>query len=141
MKTVLPYKATAKVDIRLVPDMKISETLAKLERHLARSGFGDIKIDVLGSYGPSKVSVREKSVQALVQAFRQLGYEPEIWPMIGGSAPFYLFTDELRLPIVIGGLGHGGRAHSPNEYANLEGMKLFEKSVATYLQFFAQSAA
>ena len=61
--------------------------------------------------------------------------------MIGGSAPFYLFTDELRLPIVIGGLGHGGRAHSPNEYANLEGMKLFEKSVATYLQFFAQSAA
>ncbi len=141
MKTVLPYKATAKVDIRLVPDMKISETLAKLERHLARSGFGDVKIDVLGSYGPSKVSVREKSVQALVQAFRQLGYEPEIWPMIGGSAPFYLFTDELRLPIVIGGLGHGGRAHSPNEYANLEGMKLFEKSVATYLQFFAQSAA
>jgi acetylornithine deacetylase/succinyl-diaminopimelate desuccinylase-like protein len=42
----------------------------------------------------------------------------------------------LKMPFVMGGLGHGGRAHSPNEYATVEGMRLFERSVASFLQRF-----
>lgn len=136
MKTVLPHKATAKLDIRLVPGMTVADALSRLKAHLSKHGFDDVGIEVLGSYGPSKVSVREPGVQALIAAYRHLGYDPEIWPMIGGSAPFYLFTEELGIPIIIGGLGHGGRAHSPNEYAPVSGMKLYEKSVATYLYVF-----
>jgi acetylornithine deacetylase/succinyl-diaminopimelate desuccinylase-like protein len=41
------------------------------------------------------------------------------------------------MPFVMGGLGHGGRAHSPNEYATLEGMRLYERSVAAFLERFA----
>jgi acetylornithine deacetylase/succinyl-diaminopimelate desuccinylase-like protein len=137
MKTVLPHVARAKVDIRLVPGMKASEALSDLREHLGNHGFSDVKIEILGSYGPSKVSPRENGVQALVHAYRHHGFEPQMWPMIGGSAPFYLFTEVLGIPIVMGGLGHGGRAHSPNEYATVEGMKLFEKSVATFLTYFS----
>ena len=35
--------------------------------------------------------------------------------------------------MAMGGLGHGGRSHSPNEYATLEGMRQYEKSVAALL--------
>ncbi len=53
-------------------------------------------------------------------------------------APMYLFSRVLGIPFVMGGLGHGGRAHSPNEYAMIEGMRLFERSVAAFLQRFAE---
>lgn len=37
----------------------------------------------------------------------------------------------------MGGMGHGGRQHSPNEYATVEGMRLYEKSVACFVAEFA----
>ncbi|MDR7542786.1 MAG: hypothetical protein QN120_00895 [Armatimonadota bacterium] len=48
----------------------------------------------------------------------------------------YLFSQVLGMPFVMGGLGHGGRPHSPDEYATLEGMRLFERSVAAFLERF-----
>src|SRR5438874_812200 len=41
-KTILPYKASAKLDMRLVPGMKATEALAALKAHLQKRGFGDI---------------------------------------------------------------------------------------------------
>jgi acetylornithine deacetylase/succinyl-diaminopimelate desuccinylase-like protein len=76
-------------------------------------------------------------VQAIIRALRSLGHEPEVWPHLAGSAPFYLFRRVLGQPFVMGGLGHGGRPHSPNEYATVEGMRLFEKSVAKFIYEFA----
>jgi len=62
--------------------------------------------------------------QAAIQTYRSFGYEPEVWPHMGGSAPLYLFNQgPLYLPFVGGGLGHGGKAHSPNEYFVVEGNK------------------
>lgn len=37
-------------------------------------------------------------------------------PRIAGSAPYYVFTQRLGLPMIAGGLGHGSAAHAPNEY-------------------------
>jgi acetylornithine deacetylase/succinyl-diaminopimelate desuccinylase-like protein len=53
----------------------------------------------------------------------------------------YLFSDVLGMPFVMGGLGHGGRSHSPNEYATLDGMRLYERSAAAFLDRFASPAA
>jgi len=35
-------------------------------------------------------------------------------------------------------LGHGGRVHSPNEYATVAGMRDHEKSIATFLYRLAE---
>src|SRR5438094_974991 len=43
-KTILPHRAVAKLDLRLVPDMKADEALAALKAHLAKYGFGDIEV-------------------------------------------------------------------------------------------------
>jgi acetylornithine deacetylase/succinyl-diaminopimelate desuccinylase-like protein len=73
----------------------------------------------------------------MIRSLRSFGHEPEVWPNIAGSAPFYLFNRVLNQPFAMGGLGHGGRAHSPNEFATLEGMRLFEKSVVRFVDEFA----
>ena len=88
-------------------------------------------------YPWAKISPAAPISQAMIRAIRSFGLEPEVWPNIAGSAPFYIFNRILKQPFVMGGLGHGGRAHSPNEFATLEGMRLFEKSVARFLYEFA----
>lgn len=138
-KTVLPHEARARLDIRLVPGMDIPRTLKRLRAHLDGGGYGDIQMDVWQAYPWAQTPWRSPVVQALVAAIREEGVEPYTWPRIAGSAPMYLFSDVLRMPFVMGGLGHGGRAHSPNEYATVEGMRLFERSVAGFLQRFGEA--
>ena len=121
-KTLLPHKVTAKIDIRLVPHQKRDPMLPKIREHLDRKGYPDITIRVLDKGYPwSKVSVKEPAVQAMIRTCQSFGYEPEVWPHLAGSAPFYLFSDVLKIPYVMGALGHGARAHSPDEYIVYEG--------------------
>lgn len=134
-KALIPHEARALVDIRMVKNMRPERMLQLVKDHLDRHGFGD-KIEVVphDGYVPSKTGYEDNpAVQAMVKTYRQMGHEPEIWPHLGGSAPFYVFTDILEIPVVLGGLGHGGRPHSPDEYATLKGMKLAEKSYVAFL--------
>src|SRR5512140_39523 len=55
-KTILPHQAVAKLDLRLVPDMTATDTLAKLKAHLAKRGFGDIEVNMTGGYDPNSSS-------------------------------------------------------------------------------------
>src|SRR6202011_498157 len=48
-KTILPGKAVAKIDLRLVPDMTAAEALASLRAHLVKKGFGDIDVHMSGA--------------------------------------------------------------------------------------------
>src|SRR6266496_3268568 len=47
-KTILPHRALAKIDMRLVPDMKAADALGALKAHLAKRGFGDIEVNMTG---------------------------------------------------------------------------------------------
>src|SRR5687767_5929508 len=47
-KTVLPARASAKVDFRLVPDMTPKQVLEQLRAHLDSGGFSDVAIEFLG---------------------------------------------------------------------------------------------
>jgi acetylornithine deacetylase/succinyl-diaminopimelate desuccinylase-like protein len=145
-KTVLPYKITAKVDVRLVPDMTVSEVIPKIRQHLNSHGFHEITIRELESgYSWSKTSIQEPAAQALVKTYRDFGFAPEIWPHVAGSAPFCMFNRApLNLPFVMGGIGHGGRAHAPNEYLVVEeggptgGLATLEKSYVSILDNLSQ---
>ncbi len=121
-KTLLPHKATAKIDIRLVPNQERDKMLPLVRKHLDEKGYKDVEIRILDvGYNWSKVSVKEPVVQAMIETCRHFGYEPEVWPHLAGSAPFYLFSEVLKIPYVMGALGHGARAHSPDEYIVYEG--------------------
>jgi hypothetical protein len=83
-------------------------------------------------------------VRAAVAGLREFGIEPEVWPRNVGFFPAYLFNrPPLDLPFCVAGLGHGGRAHSPDEYFVLDGNERVaglagcEKSYAAILFHYA----
>ncbi len=116
-KTVLPHRAVAKIDMRLVPDMTAADTLAKLKAHLAKHGFGDIEVNMSGGYDPNQTDPKSQLIQTQVATYRALGVETTLWPRSAGSWPGYVFTNApLNLPAGHFGLGHGTGAHAPNEY-------------------------
>ena len=52
-KTVMPHRAVAKLDLRLVPDMTYDGAIAALKAHLAKRGFGDVEVNPSGGYDPT----------------------------------------------------------------------------------------
>ncbi|HEX3723735.1 MAG TPA: M20/M25/M40 family metallo-hydrolase [Nitrolancea sp.] len=140
-KTIIPHEARAKVDVRMVPNMVPERVVQLIRAHLDRHGFADVEIHIEDAYKWSKTSVSSAPARAMMDTYRQLGHEPEIWPHLAGSAPFYLFTDVLKIPVVLGGLGHGGRVHSPNEYAPVAGLRDHEKSIAVFMYRLADEFA
>lgn len=140
-KTLLPHEVTVKMDIRLVPGMKPDEMLKKVRKHLDSRGFQDIEIEEYGKpYDPSSVPYHSSSVQTLKKTYELMGTRPQIWPWNPGSAPYFLFEKILGIPYVTGGMGHGSRQHSSNEYCTVKGVLDFEKSMIYYLKLFPEYA-
>jgi acetylornithine deacetylase/succinyl-diaminopimelate desuccinylase-like protein len=120
-KTILPHKAVAKLDLRLVPDMTAADSLAKLKAHLARHGFGDIEVNMTGGYDPTSTAADSALIRTSVAVYRRAGIDPIMMPRLAGSWPGYVFTgDPVRLPAGHFGLGHGSGAHAPDEYYVIE---------------------
>jgi len=116
-KTVLPHRAVAKIDMRLVPDMTALGTLQLLKDHLAKHGFGDIEVNMSGGYDPTQTEPNTKLIQAQMATYKKLGLDPGLWPRNAGSWPGFVFTSApLAIPAGHFGLGHGTGAHAPNEY-------------------------
>ena len=137
-KTVLPCSAFANMDIRLVPDMEVEDTRTKIANFI-RKNAPEAEIEMERGYKWAKMSPLHPYVKAHIESMSTAGKKIQIWPMITGSAPFYIFQDKFNMPFIDGALGHGSRAHSPNEYAFLEsktgagGIIDFEISVAKLL--------
>jgi acetylornithine deacetylase/succinyl-diaminopimelate desuccinylase-like protein len=120
-KTILPHRAVAKLDLRLVPDMTYEDAIAKLEAHLVSKGFGDIEVKPTGGYDPTTTPADARIIRAQAAVYRRKGIDPLFWPRRGGSWPGYVFTGEpLQKPAGHFGLGHGSRAHAPDEYYVIE---------------------
>ena len=145
-KTILPHKAVAKLDLRLVPDMKASEALAALQRHLAKRGYGDIDARMSGGYDPTSTPADSALIRAQLAVYRRSKIEPILWPRNAGSWPGYVFTgDPLRLPAGHFGLGHGGGAHAPDEYYVIEStnpkVQGYDGAVRSFVEYLAELAA
>jgi acetylornithine deacetylase/succinyl-diaminopimelate desuccinylase-like protein len=139
-KTVLPHKAVAKIDMRLVPDMTAADTLAKLKAHLAKQGFADIEVNMSGGYDPTQTDPASKLIQTQLATYRKLGVDPQLWPRSAGSWPGYVFTGEpLKLPAGHFGLGHGTGAHAPDEYYVIEStnpkVQGLDGAVASFVEY------
>ncbi|HEX8173092.1 MAG TPA: M20/M25/M40 family metallo-hydrolase [Thermoanaerobaculia bacterium] len=120
-KTVLPHRAVAKIDMRLVPDMTKDAAVAALKAHLAKRGYGDIEVNVTGGYDPTATPSTARLIQAQLSVLRRAGIDPLLWPRNAGSYPGYVFTNApLALAAGHFGLGHGSGAHAPDEYYVIE---------------------
>ena len=145
-KTVLPHRAVAKLDLRLVPDMTFDGALGALKTHLARRGFGDIEINPSGGYDPTSSSAESALIRAEQTVYRRAGLDPILWPRNAGSYPGYVFTDKpLELPAAHFGLGHGSGAHAPDEYyvieSSMPGVAGWDGAVRSFVDYLYELAA
>jgi acetylornithine deacetylase/succinyl-diaminopimelate desuccinylase-like protein len=144
-KTVLPHRAVAKMDLRLVPDMTASGALAALKAHLAKNGFGDIEVNMTGGYDPTSTPADAALVRAEHAIYKRNGIDPIVLPRLAGSWPGYVFTgDPLNLPAGHFGLGHGSGAHAPNEYYVIESsnpkVQGIDGAVMSYVEYLYEVA-
>ncbi len=149
VKTILPHIATAKMDSRLPMGVNPERQLTLLRKHLDVNGFPDIEIRKLSGYPAAQTPLDAPLVQAAMGVFAKWATVERIMPRIGGSAPFYQFTERLGLPLVFNGLGNGTGAHAPNEYmliypsegSSVAGLAEIEKSYVDLLFALAKSAS
>ena len=145
-KTILPHRAVAKIDMRLVPDMTAKGTLELLKAHLAKHGFGDVEVNMTGGYDPTETDPDSKLVKAQAAAYRKFGVEPVLWPRLAGSWPGVTFTGApLRLAAGQFGMGIGGGSHAPDEWYLIESthpkVAGLDGVVRSYVELFNALAA
>jgi acetylornithine deacetylase/succinyl-diaminopimelate desuccinylase-like protein len=139
-KTVLPARATAKVDFRLVPDQTPEQVVAQLRAHLDAEGFGDVRITLLGGESPAMTDPDDPFVALVVDAARDVYEQPmAIVPMVGGSGPNHIFKETLKVPIAASGVGHqGAQVHAPNENLRLDLYLKGAKHIARIIERFGE---
>ncbi len=140
-KTVIPARAFAKVDFRLLPNQDPDDIFSKLRRHLDREGFSDVLVRRLGAMWPYKISADYPLVALTARTGEEVYGKPSIIvPMLGGSSPVYAFAGPLGdIPVVNAGVGyHGSRTHSPNEHVRLKDFLNGARHIARILDGFSQ---
>lgn len=120
-KTILPGRAVAKIDTRLVPNQTKDDAVAKIRAHLDKRGFTDIELNVTGGYDPTETDETSRLIKAEIATYKKAGVPLSIYPRLAGSWPGAVFTSApVSLPAGQFGLGHGSGAHAPNEYYVIE---------------------
>lgn len=137
-KTVLPARASAKVDFRLVPDQRPEQVLKQLRAHLDAQGFPDVQIEYLGGETPARTDPNHPFIRLVVEAAREVyGVPMQMVPLSGGSGPNYIFIENLGLPIATAGVSYpGAQVHAPNENVRLDLYLKGAKHIARVLKEF-----
>ncbi|HSG42348.1 MAG TPA: M20/M25/M40 family metallo-hydrolase [Anaerolineales bacterium] len=124
VKTVLPAKAMAKMDFRLVPDQDPNDILEKLKAHLKANGFEDVQVKKLGSGDPVVTPIDGEFVQRMRKICKDFtNQEPEITALAGGTLPL---LGSMKKNVGVLGIStsgnpayYGSGAHAPNEHIRL----------------------
>jgi len=140
-KTVLPSRAMAKIDFRLVYDQNPADLLEKLRWHLEKHGFDDIEVVKLGTLEPSKTPFDAPISQAVISAARDVyRSEPVVYPNAAGSGPDYLFTKRLGCNSVWAGCASAfSNAHAPNEFESVDDFFKGIEFAGTIMENFART--
>jgi len=140
MKTVLPAQAMAKMDFRLVPDMRPEDVYDKLRAHLDRLGFTDVKTEMIVAVNPARTPVDSPWANLVADTATEVYGQPAaVSPSMAGSGPMYEFGVLLGMPIATAGVGHPSHnVHSPNENVSTEDFLLGAKHVALTMERFAR---
>ncbi|MGH8544908.1 MAG: M20/M25/M40 family metallo-hydrolase, partial [Gammaproteobacteria bacterium] len=91
-KTILPGRAVAKLDLRLVPDQTRKEAVRKLRAHLDERGFGDVETNVTGGYDPTETPENSRIIRAELATYERAGVKAIVNPRLAGSWPGAVFT-------------------------------------------------
>lgn len=134
-KTVLPARASAKLDLRLVPGLSWSRTLELVQLHLERRGFTDIEVEVLGAADPYRSSLDDPRAGLVAGVARDVyGSEPVLIPTLAGTGPMQQVLGEHKPMCCSAGVSYAGSLiHAPNEHVREEDLDLGTLFVAALM--------
>ncbi|HSK36468.1 MAG TPA: M20/M25/M40 family metallo-hydrolase [Actinomycetota bacterium] len=135
-KTIVPSRAEARVDIRLVGGDP-EAAAAAVRRHLDEHGFGHVQVRLIDAYPWAKAPPGNRSEVAMRASYQAMGRATLPYPLAPWCAPYYVFDRILGLPWASGGLGHAAGAHGPDEYATLAGLEEHIVGAAAFLLAYA----
>ncbi len=137
-KTVLPRRARAKVDFRLVPDQDPHEIANLVEAHFRRMGI-EITVSLLGGERAYRTDLDDPFVSLVADVAREAtGREVKLYPTSPGTGPMYDLGAVLGIPVVsVGGSYWGSRAHAPDENIRLADFEETIYLVARLIERFA----
>ena len=139
VKGVLPARATAKVNVRLVPDQDPQEIDALLRRHLAAAAPPALSVRVTthAQARPVVVSVHHPGIRAASVAYRRAFGRAPVFVRSGGTIPVVdQFQRLLHIPTVLMGFAlPGDGLHGPDERLHVP---TFFKGVTTSAHFLSE---
>jgi acetylornithine deacetylase/succinyl-diaminopimelate desuccinylase-like protein len=139
-KTVIPAKATAKISLRLVPEMTSDEVFAQFKSFIESLPLKGVAVQVrlIHSGEPIVIGANNAYIQAATRAMRQVFHKGTVFIRSGGSIPIVGdFERYLKIPTVMMGFGlPDDNLHAPNEkfhianfYRGIESIILFWEEI------------
>lgn len=140
-KTVLPSRAKAKLDMRLVADQDPFKVYASLRTFLDDNGFDDIETELLGGQFPARTRIDAPIVGVVAETYEEVfGQQPVIYPTSPGSGPWYQLCAQFGIDACTAGVGHAkSQAHAPNENIFVTDFVLGIKHICAIMDRFASS--
>ncbi len=152
-RNAIPTEASASIDFRLVPDQTPAKVRERLEAHLRQQGFHIVSEEPTmetrrahprivrltwdTGYPGARTSMDLPASRAVLRTLEEtVGGSLVRVPMLGGSIPMYLFTDTLKVPVIIVPIvNHDNNQHAAHE--NLRLQNLWD-GIDVYANLFAR---
>jgi acetylornithine deacetylase/succinyl-diaminopimelate desuccinylase-like protein len=138
-KTVIPAKATAKISLRLVPEMEAQEIFKQYKAFVQSICPRGIQLEVrlIHSAEPIVVSTDNLFIRAATEALHEVWRKDAVFVRSGGSIPVVGdFERYLKIPTVMMGFGlPDDNLHAPNEKFYLPN---FHRGIESIIGFFSR---
>ena len=136
-KTVIPARATAKVSMRLVPEMTPEKSFRQYKEYVEKIKPEGVSVEVrlIHSGEPIVIGTDNPYVKAATKALKKVWGKDTVFIRSGGSIPIVGdFEKHLKIPSVMMGFGlPDDGLHAPNEKFHIAN---FHRGIESLIEFF-----
>lgn len=119
--TVIPSKAVAKIDMRLVVAQSGKKILQQLKDYIRELGYDNVEVVCHGITDPAKTSIHTPYLPVIQKAVNHIFGSSLVYPNRPSTAPDYLWTNILGLPTIqVRWCDFDSDNHAPNEHLTIE---------------------
>lgn len=137
--TMLPGTASARIDVRFPPGNEPAEVVKLIRAHLDRRGFTHVELENVRGY-PGRQAVADDLLLTVASSVAETYSVPvAVWPMANNCCPAALLCAP-ETSFSIAGLGHGDRAHAPDEYLTVNSVPALMHFTVDFVAAVAESA-